>query len=121
MGISAHINIDGILRLRSKVSLTSVKIKFRSPTVQKSVGKGYVTKRKPTFSQNYQLRKKTGSDLYDIYISMEKYKQMSALQIIPLMATSSKTKIIVLNQYVQKVPEEVKYPFKIKTSANKIL
>ena len=80
MGISAHINIDGILRLRSKVSLISVEIKFRSPTVQKSVGKCYVTKRKPTFSRTYQLRKKTGSDLYDIDISMEKYNQMGALE-----------------------------------------
>lgn len=121
MGISAYINIDGILRLRSKVSLTSIEIKFRSPTVQKSVGKGYVTKRKPTFSRTYQLRKKTGSDLYDIDITMEKYKQMGALEIIPLIATGSKTKIIVLNQYVQKVPEKIEYPFKLKKSTNKIL
>ena len=44
---------------------------------------------------------------------------MSALQIIPLMATGSKTKIIVWNHYSQMVPEEVKYPFKLKTPTNK--
>ena len=49
-------------------SPSQVEIKFRSPTVQKSVGKGYVTKRKPTFSRTYQLRKKQAA-ICMIYIS----------------------------------------------------
>ncbi len=91
LGFSARITKDGMLRLVSKIPLTRVKVVF-SPVIKSFGG------RKTEYPQIYFLRKKTGSDLYDLDLNDKPYKYMAKLTIIPTMVTGDKAEITLLNK-----------------------
>jgi hypothetical protein len=92
---SARITKDGMLRLVSKIPLTRVKVVF-SPVIKTFRG------RSTESPQIYFLRKKTGSDLYDLDLNDLLYKNMAKLTIIPTMVTGDKAEITLLNKNAPK-------------------
>jgi hypothetical protein len=94
-GFSARITKDGMLRLVSKIPLTRVKVVF-SPVIKTFRGQSTES------PQIYFLRKKTGSDLYDLDLNDRLYKNMAKLTIIPTMVTGDKAEITLLNKNAPK-------------------
>jgi len=92
---SDRITKDGMLRLVSKIPLTRVKVVF-SPVIKTFRG------RSTESPQIYFLRKKTGSDLYDLDLNDLLYKNMAKLTIIPTMVTGDKAEITLLNKNAAK-------------------
>jgi hypothetical protein len=104
--VKARITTDGMLRLISKDALSGVTVVYYEPRIVQSIGRGFFSSRGGHYFRNYQLKKKSGSDLYDIDIHAEPYNHMYMLEIIPITDTGKKPGFKLKNS---KVPEELMY------------
>jgi hypothetical protein len=98
--IKARITTDGILSLISKNALTGVEVGYYAPGIKRSIGRSLDFSPGKYYSRTYQLRKKSGSDLYAIDIHDQPYRQMYKLVIIPITDTGKKPAFTLINSKV---------------------
>lgn len=100
---TAMITKEGLLRCVSNATLIQLHVFFISSSVRMWGRKGAEEKPGSKFSLTYQLRQKSGSELYDVDIKDGRYKTMHKLIIVPMADNGKKVEFTIINKTIPEV------------------